>query len=57
MDASRSTDASPRAIEFIGDLGDPWVVAIAYAMSTSREVPRVNHAGPLPDRNAPSDAL
>ncbi len=48
MDASSSTDASPCAIGFIGDLNDPWVFAIADALSMSREVVRVNHAGSLP---------
>jgi hypothetical protein len=48
MDASRSTDASSCAVGFIGDLSDPWVVAIADALSTSRAVHRVDHTGPLP---------
>ncbi len=48
MDASRSTDASPCAIGFIGDLGDPWVVAIADALAISREVHRLDQAGSLP---------
>ncbi len=50
MDASRSTDASPSAIGFIGDLADPWIAAIADALATSREVHRVACAGTLPDR-------
>jgi hypothetical protein len=48
MDASRSTDASPCAVGFIGDLGDPWVAAIADALAACRTVHRVDHAGPLP---------
>jgi hypothetical protein len=48
MDASRSTDASPCAIGFIGDLDDPWVAALAESLSASRAVHRVHHAGPLP---------
>jgi hypothetical protein len=48
MDASRSTDASLCPVGFIGDLGDPWVVAIADALAASRAVHRVDRPGPLP---------
>jgi hypothetical protein len=50
MDASRSTDASPCAIGFIGDGDDPWVASIADAIATGRPVHRVNGNGTLPDR-------
>jgi hypothetical protein len=43
-------DASPGAIGFIGDLDDPWIAAIADALSTARVVHRLDCAGSLPDR-------
>src|SRR5262249_61388622 len=49
MDAARSTDASPCAVAFIGDLDDPWLAAIADAASAGRPVHRVSCAGTLPD--------
>jgi hypothetical protein len=49
MDASRSNDASPCAVGFIGDLDDPWIAAIAGAASKGRPVDRVSCAGTLPD--------
>jgi hypothetical protein len=48
MDASRDTDASPCAVGFIGDLDDPWIAAIADAISAGRQVHRVQCAGHLP---------
>jgi hypothetical protein len=49
MDASRTRDASPCPIGFIGDLHDPWVAAIADAIATTRPVRRVRSTRPLTD--------
>ena len=50
MDAARTRDAVPRPIGFIGDLDDPWVVAIAEALAAGRPVHLASGSGPLPDR-------
>jgi hypothetical protein len=49
MDASRSDGASPGVVSFIGDLDDPWIAAIADAISAGRPVHRVSCTGTLPD--------
>jgi hypothetical protein len=50
MDASRSNDASPSAVGFIGDLNDSWIAAIADAVAAHRLVHRIDCAGALPER-------
>lgn len=50
MDLSRSRDGSPCPVGFIGDLSDPWVVAIAEALALGRPIERISCEGPLPDR-------
>ncbi len=50
MDAIRTTNASASPVGFIGDLDDPWISAIADAISTSRPVHRLDCTGYLPER-------
>jgi CheY-like chemotaxis protein len=49
MDAIRTTDAPAGPVGFIGDLDDPWIAAIADAISTSRTVHRLDCTGLLPE--------
>ncbi len=43
-------DASPSPIWFMGDLGDPWVTAIADVVMEAGETQRLDCPGPLPER-------
>jgi hypothetical protein len=42
-------DSNEGAVRFLGDLSDPWVVAIADALPTRASIERVDCAGDLPD--------
>ena len=42
-------DGAERPIWFLGDLDDPWVVAIAAALPESAGVHRLHHPGELPE--------
>ncbi len=50
MDLSQLRDVSPCPVGFIGDLADPWVVAIAEGLASVCPVERISCNGPLPDR-------
>ena len=56
MDASRTRDASPCPIGFIGDLDDPWVAAVAATLAETRPDHRVKTPGPLPEHPFGEDA-
>lgn len=56
MDASRTRDASRCPVGFIGDIEDPWIVAIADAIAATRRVHRVKAAGTLPHHPFGEDA-
>jgi hypothetical protein len=43
-------ESSEGAILFLGDLSDPWVVAIADVLSAAASIQRVDCSGNLPDR-------
>ena len=58
-EAGQPMDASQSPIWFIGDLGDPWIAAIAESIAAVRSIRRLDCPGSFPDgrSTAPPTAI